>query len=435
MPRYTSGKGKVPPVPPLDMEEVKFWLQIMEEHALFIKISLPFDKPDLIEEATAFEREFKSLRVRTEKLISEKKFAELIADIVSSLKEFLRFKRLLLGLSLTNKLGSALPPLFFDHLIREAEYFMAILDKLRAGKKLSVVKAREADFWIRLMADHTKFIDGRLDPTERSLIGVVRGFETEFDDLTLQGRSYVSFFEHQAPDVPAFARFLQDSRSATIRLRDFKQATYDMICKNRMLTTMPALMADHIRREADHFLLVLAMMEKNVIKEEPLLQQNFTEDIGMVVDNEFFEEAGPMACNNWEEPKRESPIKVSFNNSGYSPGKIKKKLIFEQDASDDKGKAPVAETVETVGEKAVQTAVETTPVTAVEPVMEPVVVAPAVSEPVVKEAADFEAAIETKIIAAEKVELPVESPVIATDSKPAKYKWGGKWPRQLGKTK
>lgn len=412
MPRHSYNKGKVLPVPPLDMEEVKFWLQIMEEHALFIKTGLPCDKPDLIEEAAAFEREFKALRVRAEKLTSEKKFAELIADIISSLKELLRFKCLLLGLSLTNKLGSALPPLFFDHLIREAEYFMAILEKLRAGKRLSVVKAREADFWIRLMADHTKFIDARLDPTERSLLGVICEFAIEFDDLTIQGRNYVSFFEHQAPDLPAFGRFLQDSRSATIRLRDFKQASYDMITKNKMLSTIPALMADHVRREADHFLLVLAMIEKCVIKEESLIKHNHVENIGMVVDNEFLEESEAMVCDDWVEAERESPLEKAIDNSGldYKPDKGRKKVISEQAVSDNNGSAALGDAVET-------------PVEIV------------VSEPVAEEADDVDAAIETKLKVAEQVILPAKPPVLTEDSKPGKYKWGGKWPRQLGKMK
>ncbi|CVK21756.1 MULTISPECIES: DUF2935 domain-containing protein [Sporomusa] len=411
MPRHSNNKGKVLPVPPLDMEEVKFWLQIMEEHALFIKTGLPCDKPDLIEEAAAFERELKALRVRAEKLSSEKKFAELIADILCSLKEFLRYKRLLLGLSLTNKLGSALPPLFFDHLVREAEYFMAILEKLRAGKKLSVVKAREADFWLRIMADHTKFIGARLDPTERSLLGVVCEFSTEFDDLTMQGRNYVGFFEHQAPELPAFGRFLQDSRSATARLRDFKQAAYDMITKNRMLSTIPALMADHVRREADHFLLILAMIEKCVIKEESPTKYTHAENIGMVVDNEFFAESESIVFDDWVEPERESSEKA-IDNTGpeYKPEKSRKQIITGQTASDDSGSAVVDDTV-------------AIPVDTI------------VFEPVSQEAVAVDTAIETKLIAAEQVTPAAKPPAPAEDGKQGKYKWGGKWPRQLGKMK
>lgn len=411
MPRHPLGTGNVLPVPPLDMEEVRFWLHIMEEHALFIKTGLPFDKPDLIEEAAAFEREFKALRVRADKLSSEKKFAQLIADIMECLKEFIRYKKLLLGLSLTNKLvGTGLPPLFFDHVIREAEYFMAILEKIRAGKKLAVVKALEADFWLRIMAEHTKFIGSRLDPSERSLLGVVKGYEVEFDDLSMQGRDYVSFLEHKPMELPAFDRFLQDSRAATLRLRDFKQAAHEMIVKNKMLSTIPAAMADHVRREADHFLLVLAMMEKGVIKVEKdslEFKHKHHTKFGMNVEEELcdnLELEETESCQEVEEcpapqaclgPEREPKTEDAIDDIGldYTPGSDREKTPPVEAAA-----SPAAD------------------------------VAPKANEAV-------DIAVKAKVVAAEKAPLPPPKPAAEPTEKPTKYKWGGNWPRQLGKLK
>lgn len=405
MPRHSSSTGKVLPVPPLDCEEIKFWLQIMEEHALFIKTGLPCDKPDLIEEAAAFEKEFKALRLRAEKLQSEKKFAELVADIIGTLKEFIRFKKLLLGMSLTNRLGSALPPLFFDHLIREAEYFMAILEKLRAGKKLAVVKALEVDFWLRIMADHTKFIDSRIDPSERSLIGVVRGYEVEFDDLSMQARDYISFFEHHHTEVPAFGRFLQDSRSATMRLRDFKQAVHEMIVKCKVLSTIPAIMADHVRREAEHFLLVLAMMEKGVIKIESdanCFKHKHQPAFGMDLEEDFCEEELPM-MDECDEIEQDIIDDIDLD---CTPGAEREKEARPEESAD-------TEEVPTYEER------------------EEVAVIPAEAEPTSDSKLEEDVEVKAKVVAAEKVVLPPK-PGDKT-KKPNKYKWSPSWPRQLGK--
>ncbi|XEQ95112.1 hypothetical protein SCACP_40150 [Sporomusa carbonis] len=414
MPRRPFGTGNVPAVPPLDSEEVKFWLHIMEEHALFIKTGLPADKKDLIEEATSFEREFKALRVRAEKNLSEKKFVELVTDTMGSLKEFIRYKRLLLELSFTNKLGSALPPLFFDHLIREAEYFMAILTKLRAGKKLAVVKALEADFWLRIMAEHTKFIGSRIDPSERSLIDVDRGYEVEFDNLYMQGRDYVSFFEHQPMELPAFGRFLQDSRAATVRLRDFKQAVYDMIIKNRMLSTVPAVMADHVRREADHFLLVLAMMEKGIIKVEKdcvdSIKKHHTK-YDMIMDDEFVEPIEEI----------EGIEDIEIHEHGH---------LFEEEAIDD---MELDFTPGLIGREK-------------EPPSQAVADQPGVltddrEEPEEENTPKVQG--EVKEVVTEEVVTPPPKPAYKykaqappappKNDKQPKYKWGGSLPRQLGK--
>lgn len=403
MPRRTSGTGNVLPMPPLDTEEVKFWLHIMEEHALFIKNGLPFDKTDLIEEASSFEREFKALRVRAEKLQNEKKFAEIITDTMASLKEFIRFKSLLLGMSMTNKLGSALPPLFFDHIIREAEYFMALLEKIRAGKKLAVVKAGEADFWLRIMADHTKFIGSRLDPSERSLRGVAERYEAEFDDLSLQSRDYVSIFEHKSMDLPAFNRFLQDSRAATMRLRDFQKATYDMIITNRMLSTIPATLADHVRREAEHFLLVLAMIEKGVIKVEKDgvdLKHCHNSKYSLAADEEaadcvdLADFAIDDECDERDYEDVAEAAVIDESALDFSPDKGREEFLPELDLAQEKN-TPAADPGESKAKYQIKTEI---------------------------------------IPAVEEVPAPQPKAAPKTEKK-SKYKWGENWPRQLGKIK
>ena len=408
MPRHSVGTGNVRPAAPLDLEEVKFWLHIIEEHALFIRTGLPVDKTDLIEEAAAFEREFKALRVRADKVTSDKKFAELITDTIGSLREFLRYKRLLLGLSMTNKLGSALPPLFFDHVIREAEYFMVILERISASKKLAVVKALEADFWLRLMADHTKFIAARLDPSERSLMDVVEGYEVEFDDLSMQARDYVSYLTHRPMELPAFDRFLQDSRVATMRLRDFKQAAYDMISTNRMLSTIPAVMADHVRREADHFLLLLSMMEKGVVKIEKdivAFKHKYTPVVDTTLEEEFGDELFETdeLMGTGREPggklKAQNEAAIDDMELDYTPGSDREKELADQ-------------------------------VTAAKWADSDAALLPAVSDD--KEKQEAEVVVSAKVVAAEKVGIPPK-PTTDSKGKQGKYKWGGNWPRQLGK--
>lgn len=285
------------PVPPLNMEEVKFWLEIMREHALFIKMGLPCESTSLISEAESFYKEFGALYNRAEKIASEKKFVELVDNALDTVAEFLRFKRHLLQQVLLCKLIGNNPPLFLDHMAREAEYVLALFGKIKEchSKNYHLSKARENVFWLRIMADHTKFIEGHIDPSERIIMNMVRDFSTEFDNLFLQANDFYSMLQHpsQLPLVtvsskkkckkkhqyttttclphlnpPVYGRFIHDVRSATLRLRDFKKALYNMVENCRIASILPALLADHVRREADHFLMILTMMEKGLIGTE-----------------------------------------------------------------------------------------------------------------------------------------------------------------------
>jgi len=57
-----------------EAEQVKFWLRIMEEHALFIQAGLPHDRRDLIDRAGAFAREFAELARKVGKVQTGRNF-------------------------------------------------------------------------------------------------------------------------------------------------------------------------------------------------------------------------------------------------------------------------------------------------------------------------------------------------------------------------
>lgn len=263
MPRPKVVNDKRQPVPPLNLEELKFWLRIMEEHAQFIKAGLPCDSVVLIGEADNFQQEFAELRARAERVQSQRQFAELVDDTQTVVGDFYRYKRRLLQMVLTCQLAGYNFALFLDHVSREAEYFLLLLATLGSGRPLyQSAGAREVAFWLRLMADHSGFIVHRLDPSERTMVETAEAFECEFDKLYLQGRDFVSMLRGATDEVPSFRRFLQDVRVSTIRLRDFKRAAETLIAECRLVGLIPALLADHVRREAEHFLLVLAILEK-----------------------------------------------------------------------------------------------------------------------------------------------------------------------------
>lgn len=269
------------PIEPFTVEELKFWLEIIAEHVLFIKSGIPCGESEILRELENFYKELTSFRARAERKLTDKKLAELVADAYCTVIELNKFQRHLLQLLLHCKLSGGNFPLFIDHIIRETEYVIALFNKMKAGKFLSATKVQEEAFWVRIMSDHTKFIRQKLDPSERNLITTIEEFSKEFDDLFLQGNDFVSMLTG-VPSVPSFTRYTQDVRMATIRLRNFKKAAYVMITECKLLGIIPAIVADHVRREADHFLLLIAMMDKGLVKEidctESMIEDDEIED-------------------------------------------------------------------------------------------------------------------------------------------------------------
>ena len=185
------------PAGSLAREEVKFWLDIMREHAVFIKLGLPAASTGLMQEADSFYKDLSRLLERGAKVSGDKQFSRFIGDSIDVIAEFLRYKRHVLQQLLTCKVGGCSLPLMLDHMAREAEYVLIIFGKIaRESKRLHLSKTREAVFWIRLMADHTKLIRSHIDPIERAIVHTIDDFANEFDDLFLEANDFYSMLTH-----------------------------------------------------------------------------------------------------------------------------------------------------------------------------------------------------------------------------------------------
>lgn len=79
-------------------------------------------------------------------------------------------------------------PLLIDHILREAKLYLSTIKHFQSREDMNMEEqmySQEA-FWNKIMAEHSKFIRGLLDPTEDDLINLNHNFANEFDDLTVE---------------------------------------------------------------------------------------------------------------------------------------------------------------------------------------------------------------------------------------------------------
>ncbi|HBT63975.1 MAG TPA: hypothetical protein DEB10_04855, partial [Ruminococcaceae bacterium] len=172
-------------------------------------------------------------------------------QLTSALAEF---KDRLLRNVLSCKVFTLNYPLLIEHILREARFFMAMLDALNEnrGNISPFDLINQEVFWNRQMAEHAKFIAGLLDPTEEMLINTARMFGKEFDELTAESKQA----SRKTFDIMNTTR---DSISAMMRLRDFKTAGTQGLLDCNIKSIIVPLLADHVLREANHYLCVLGV--------------------------------------------------------------------------------------------------------------------------------------------------------------------------------
>lgn len=137
-------------------------------------------------------------------------------------------------------------PLLIEHIIREAKLYREHVECLEKNGSLPDSSMRETEcFWNRIMMEHAMFIRGLLDPCETELFSSADKFAGEYCDLLEKSRN--------AHDSTMTA----ETKELTKKLRDFKSAGAQGITQCKIRSVILPLLADHVLREANHYLRLL----------------------------------------------------------------------------------------------------------------------------------------------------------------------------------
>lgn len=143
-------------------------------------------------------------------------------------------------------------PLLIDHIIREAKLYLQTIQMMQSEAEFDIDHSllNQELFWNEIMSEHAKFTRGLLDPSENALIDTANQFSTEFEQLTADAKTAMDNTE-QSSTVTS------DSVAATTSLRDFNAQGTQGILECKVKSVIIPLLADHVLREANHYLRIL----------------------------------------------------------------------------------------------------------------------------------------------------------------------------------
>ncbi|CBZ02240.1 conserved protein [Clostridium botulinum H04402 065] len=149
-------------------------------------------------------------------------------------------------------------PLLIDHILREAKFYFQLVRRLQNREEINLEKEayEQETFWNRIMAEHSKFIRGLLDPTEDELIKTANNFANEFDELTEEAKEAMD-------NAMAISKVTDDSLKATIEIKKFKAQGTQGLVECKIKSIIIPLLGDHTLREANHYLRLLKIFEKS----------------------------------------------------------------------------------------------------------------------------------------------------------------------------
>ncbi|MDD3304064.1 MAG: DUF2935 domain-containing protein [Clostridia bacterium] len=282
-----------------------FFGRIMKEHAIFLQGGFMQKNCDYIKEGEWYQREFEKLLcevvrmsncmidpkiLRSNEIVTEYTYkAEMetqhltgilidtnitllekklkdntyscmpnnMCDIVCTLNNyalelldgFICFKEKILSNVNCCNLFTANYPLLIEHILREAKLYRYYVAKLLTCHDIDDKDQKEIEmFWNQIMMEHALFIRGLLDPTEEDLIHTADDFAKQYKELIEEAKMMSD-------------KTLEDLTEETIektkKYRDFKEAGTKGISDCKIRSIILPLLADHVLREANHYLRIL----------------------------------------------------------------------------------------------------------------------------------------------------------------------------------
>ncbi|MSS63548.1 DUF2935 domain-containing protein [Velocimicrobium porci] len=289
----------------LSLETHLFFSRIMKEHGLFLEAGFPCVNQDWIQQADWFRQQFENLLrdtvnisngrvnqmiLKSEELVTEftipaERRTECLSGIpidskisiqeqnlspgcrmgcgrevinvvhkinqraIRLLDAFIDFKESILAAVSKGTLFNANYPLLIKHILREAKLYRATVEELLSNKQPSYKNLRKTEeFWNRIMMEHALFIRGLLDPSETELIKTADKFAMEYQELLEKAREQ---------DCRATFGLTGKSLEETLEYRKFKEAGANGILNCEISSIILPLLADHVLREANHYIRLL----------------------------------------------------------------------------------------------------------------------------------------------------------------------------------
>lgn len=175
---------------------------------------------------------------------------QLNENVKPLLDGFIDYKSQILNEVLSCRMFTGNYPLLIEHIIREAKLYQSNITALENNQMIDDNIKESELFWNQIMMEHALFIRGLLDPSENTLIITANNYANDYAELLDQIDT-------------ANDRTLQSITEATIqetvKYRDFKSAGTEGIAACKIRSIILPLLADHVLREANHYLRLLQM--------------------------------------------------------------------------------------------------------------------------------------------------------------------------------
>ncbi|UUZ80033.1 DUF2935 domain-containing protein [Paenibacillus sp. P26] len=222
--------------------EHRFWLQVLGDHARFIREALSTREQEEVERAKAFVHVMDALLERARSAPEGEALRSLNQEADQRAKELRDFKLHLLRRHLIGTISIGLPPTFLSHMVNELEEYLRVLGYLLSGQPAPVFHdVHHHLVWPQDAYGHAASIASDLDMTEKRLIEMAQTFDQHFRDFYLKAVELAGYLRTNLKQFPALTRFNKEVELEMVLFRQFLHELEELRMGKEALGTLSPL--------------------------------------------------------------------------------------------------------------------------------------------------------------------------------------------------
>ncbi|MFC7062892.1 DUF2935 domain-containing protein [Halobacillus seohaensis] len=239
--------------------EHQFWLQVLGDHARFIRDALYPSEKESIERAKQYVNQWDHYLERARSGAIGGDMITFTHEVGSLVREFHKFKLAILEQILFGKIKIHFTPTFINHMVNEIEEYLLVIGYLGKGQIPPIFhELHHHMLWLLDASGHATAINDQLDGVEQRLKQKSHLFSEHFNQFYLKAVELTGYLRTNHKSFPSLSRYNDEVEMEMKIFKTFLHELEEMELNETLLGSFSALMADHMAREECYYLFKIA---------------------------------------------------------------------------------------------------------------------------------------------------------------------------------
>lgn len=248
-------------------EEHQFWLEMLQDHAYFVRDGLGGNETEYIGIAKQFIDLYGDLLNRLQSIPKNAdhqntQMIDFSRKAWNVAKRYYDFEGTLQSLRIDNKVNLALSPTYLNGTLSENQEYLRILSYLVQGQepvRLSVTQIM--DLWLEDQLGHAVLFENLLDPIEVGASTMAQEFKRRFQLYIVQNHHLKNYLRVKQPGFARQQEFIYEVGKATMEMNQFIKNMVEKYKNNTLLNKSNLRFLEHHFPETCYFLTSLSYYE------------------------------------------------------------------------------------------------------------------------------------------------------------------------------